>query len=143
MSQEGSELNGGHARYYMNKAFGRGLERARALDEGSNGSELQRATIEPLTGGGHRVVVERSAAVVRGGRTGQEGERSEHSFRTSEDVLRFLQDLLHGRLPGLSEGSGPRERGAGLEPDESGRVSPETMIDNVLGDVLDGNGERR
>jgi hypothetical protein len=142
MSQDGSAFAGERARYYMNKAFGRGLERARALDEGQNGSELQRATIEPLTGGGHRVVVERSSSVVRGGRTGPGGERSEHSFGKPEDALRFLQDLLHGRLPDVSDAAGMGERGTGPGSEEGEKESRGSVIEDVLGDVLKGDGDR-
>jgi hypothetical protein len=122
-------------RYYMNKAYGRSLERARALDaqaEGQRGVEFQRATIEPEAGGGHKVIVEHRATVIDGGRDGEDVGRSEHSFVTPEDAIQFLRDILRGHLQG--EGGAGRHSDAGLDSELEGGGNE--------GPIQDGLGER-
>ncbi len=88
-------------RYYMNKAFGRSLERAKALD-GDKGkpqeqpSTLQQATIEPDSHGGHRVTIERLLQITGSGR---EARRTEHWFPEVESAIQFLHRVLSGDGP--------------------------------------------
>jgi hypothetical protein len=142
IGRDGSVAGGQPERFYMNKSYGRSLERARALDERpggqQDGGELQRATIEPDSSGGHKVIVERSATAIRGGGAEQGNQRSEHSFAKPEDALRFLEDILHGRLPGEGE-AGNGDAGSG----DAGNGQPHrSAAEDLLGDVLSGTGGR-
>jgi hypothetical protein len=134
-------------RHYMNKLFGRDVERARALERnGRTGNPLgpaRRVTIEPQSSGGHRVVVERSAVVEQGDRPSSQGGRiagsstSEHSFGSTGDAMRFLSDVLNDRPPSPSGTSSE-----GGRPDaftDTGR-SVSTGSDRFLDQVLDENG---
>jgi hypothetical protein len=121
--------------YYMNKAYGRSLERARALDAregGPRGSAFQRATIEPESDSGHKVIVEHNTTVIDGGRDGRDVARSEHSFATPEDALRFLRDVLLGRSPGEVGNGTYAEAGQGAGSEAEGQEDP---IADVLGEV--------
>lgn len=96
-------------RYYMNKIFGRGLERVRALERDVRGHNplgtVKRITIEPKSGGVHRVVVEHESASMPLGRLNAGAERigsspvTEHLFHGAEDAMRFLGDVLSNRPP--------------------------------------------
>jgi hypothetical protein len=119
--EHGIVSGGGAERYYMNKSYGRSLERARALDarpSGQTGGEFRRATIEPEAGGGHKVIVEHSTTVIGDGRDGQQAESSERSFAKPEDAIQFLQEILHGRLPGEVESGNHGEAGRGSAPED-------------------------
>lgn len=112
-------------RYYMNKMFGRGVERARALEQATRDSEqpeaLKRVTVEPDEGGGHRVIVER-VTLLAGGQRPNEAEnngQSEHSFARPGDTLQFLHDLLTGRAPGEAEAQSEAESGEGGAEEEA------------------------
>ncbi|HVB35380.1 MAG TPA: hypothetical protein VNJ52_13550 [Patescibacteria group bacterium] len=138
-------------RFYMNKLFGRGVERARALDrDGESGKALgtvRRVTIEPQSNGSHRVVVEHSTTIEQGGRHGAgsgagkgqiaESPVSEHSFAGAGDALRFLSDVLSNRPPAPAAGSGESGR-----PDafaDTGR-SASSGSDRFLDQILDEHG---
>jgi hypothetical protein len=132
---DGSATGGTAERYYMNKAYGRSLEKARALDSltgGNEGGEFQRATIEPEADGGHKVIVEHSTTVVAGGGDGRDVARSEHSFSTPEDAIQFLREVLRGRLPGGVRNGSHAHSGRGSEPGDDGSGDP---IADVLGEA--------
>ena len=143
VGRDGSVAGGKPERFYMNKSYGRSLERARALDEQpdgqQDGGELQRATIEPDSRGGHTVIVERSATSIRGGGDEQGNHRSEHSFAKPEDALRFLEDILHGRLLGEGEAGGNGDAGS---EDAGNGQQHRSAVEDLLGDVLSGAGGR-
>lgn len=141
-SEEGVASAGAQERHYMNKAYGRSLEQARALDERPRRGEFHRATIEPEAGGGHKVIVERSVTVVRGGRAGQRTNRSEHSFAKPEDALAFLRDTLRGRIPGEREMANQEDAEAAPETGETESGADGKAIEDVLGDILSGAGDR-
>lgn len=93
--------------YYMNKIFGRGLEQIRSLERNGKGGRalglVSRVTIEPRSGGGHLVRVERSRSFEHGvpasvDRIGP-ALTSEHSFGNTGDAIHFLNDVLTGRMP--------------------------------------------
>jgi hypothetical protein len=102
-------------RYYMNKIFGRGVERARALDRSSGAGKalgaVRRVTIEPQSDGSHRVVVERVSGaglqpVSHAGKISAPHAASEHSFAGTGDALRFLSDVLSDRTPAATAPNG-------------------------------------
>lgn len=116
----------GTGRYYMNKIFGRGIEKARALEEQIQGPgkprTVMRAMIEPNQGSGrHRVTVESDTMMTQSGqRGGKPVSSTEHMFSNLEDAIRFLDDVLHGRSPNEEEvdsGNGEGLREAGTEDD--------------------------
>ncbi len=120
-SQSSLEDKAPSGRFYMNKIFGRGLEHVRALESnGKSGHALgtvRRVTIEPTSGGGHTVRVERSGVaehVERGvpasvDRIG-ESLASEHSFGHAGDALRFLSDVLNDHPASPAAGRGEAGR---------------------------------
>jgi hypothetical protein len=116
--RSGSAGNGA-GRFYMNKIFGRGLEKARALEEQMaevrKPGTILRAMIEPSReGGGHRVMIERQAMTIQGGQDGENPIRSsEHTFGQIEDAIRFLDDVLHGRLTGENDSNDGNSRNIG------------------------------
>jgi hypothetical protein len=140
--QDSGEAGEATERFYMNKAYGRSLERARALDARPGGQQdsqqdgaFRRVTIEPETGGGHRVIVEHSTTVI-GGHDEEPAERSEHSFAKPEDAVQFLQDILRGRLPGGSEDKDegdPGSSGARGGRNEGHGSGIESPIEDALG----------
>jgi hypothetical protein len=124
-SETSQEDRGSAGRYYMNKIFGRGVERARALERnGASGNPLgpvRRVTIEPQANGGHRIVVERSAAVEETARPASSDSAagrnapgaalaSEHSVGGADDAIRFLSGVLNGRAPAVSGGASEGDR---------------------------------
>ena len=104
-------------RYYMNKIFGRGLERARELDQSSPGRALgsvRSVTIKPDSSGGHLVRVERSSAIDEKGlpkasRVGDSVSTS-HTFSKAHDTLQFLSDILSDRPGDVFSGGNEGER---------------------------------
>lgn len=120
-------------RFYMNKIFGRGLERARALEGQMMAAQkpgaILRATVEPGgVGSDHRVVIERGAATLKGGQAGENPIRSsEHTFGQIEDAIRFLDDVLHGRLPeeNDSKDGNSKDNGAGSGTDNGTQEAEE------------------
>lgn len=121
---DGSGTEEGAGRYYMNKIFGRGLEKARALEEemqapGKPGT-VMRAMIEPdQDGGQHRVTIESHTMTMRSGqRGGKTLSSTEHMFTNIEEAIRFLDDVLHGRPANEDDADGGKEeqqRGTGAE----------------------------
>lgn len=138
-SETSLEDRGSAGRYYMNKIFGRGVERARALDrnggndggnDGGSGSggdntknplgPVRRVTIEPQSEGGHRIVVERSEAAEDNGHpaasdsAGRNAPDStiatEHSFGDAEHAIQFLSDVMNDREPAVSGGASEGDR---------------------------------
>ena len=140
-----SGLGKASERFYMNKAFGRSLEMARALDaqkDGKQGTgEFQRATIERDPLGGHKVVIERQTTVERGARTGQDVERSEHSFAKPEDAIQFLHNILQEQ-PGGGSGTGKRgNMGVRADAEELGKDAQDGgEKDDLLGGLLSDGG---
>lgn len=118
-STRSGSAGSGAGRFYMNKIFGRGLEKARALEEqkmeARKPGQILRATIEPSReGGGHRVVIERQAMTIQGGQDGDNPiGSSEHTFGQIEDAIRFLDEVLHGRLTGENDPNGGRSKNIG------------------------------
>ncbi len=99
-------------RYYMNKAFGRSLERAKALDGEMGKSQerdgqIQKATIEPDARGGHLVTIER---LIEATGNGREARQSRVWFPEIESAIQFLRHVLSGKRP--EDGQvGERENG--------------------------------
>lgn len=106
-------------RFYMNKIFGRGMENARAFEEEMHKAGMPeailRATIEPGRGNGeHRVMIERQTTVPGQGPKANAAGESEHTFNQIEDAIGFVDDMLHGRLPGAGMmANGDGESGEG------------------------------
>jgi hypothetical protein len=127
-------------RYYMNKAFGRSMESAKALDRQpgrpqEQPSEVQRATIEPDRRGGHMVTIERLLQVTGSGR---EARRTEHWFPEVESAIQFLHHLLSGdRTEGSTAGErdyGQAEKNQNLpEPNEAPGSRDRAIFSDMMG----------